>query len=562
MTMKNTKNSRQVLKNALKGLGVSALMTLPSFGLFAQHNFEFVNNGSVVSNFTTLSVWGDMHQLGNSLYRNDGTAQVQGNMYSSNTFQQRGNGTTVIQNLNVNGGQQQFIQGSYAVRGGQANVGVNDGSFYNLVLGNSQGVVWLNGTGEVADVRNSVDFQFGAAPVNRIITHNPSTLPTNGTGYSATFGIMNPSAGLGSMVDNTVTLNGNVSAVDNGYVQGRLRRAVSSAGGQYGFVLGLEPAGAGAARGMQYARIDLDANNYDVIYGLFEQGSDNTIAGSPGECGNAINYFGGLDHGEWYFNDITAAGAGTYQMWVWPQDDNYPANSSWFITKNDTILGLQNDCGTSPLGLDRNDFDGFGARSEFNLAAGSTALPVEIVDLFARPVENRYINVGWLTAMEIHSSHFEVERSLDLVGWNQVGSVDAAGNSSTLRRYGFDDVNVVAGIDYHYRLKYVDVDGSSNYTQSVTARLEPDQSYYGLNVWPNPVGDQGMQVTLGVQEDQEVRVEIYDAIGKQVWVGKEQLVAGNNEFHIPSNQLAHGSYHLKFVGKDFDASKKVIKINQ
>ena len=111
-------------------------------------------------------------------------------MYSDNLFQQRGGGTTRLINDDVNSGEMQFISGSYAVRGGQAAIGVNDGSFYNLELSNDQGVVWLNGTGNVADVRNNVDFNGpGAATVNRIITHDPAAIPTNGSGYTAVFGV-------------------------------------------------------------------------------------------------------------------------------------------------------------------------------------------------------------------------------------------------------------------------------------------------------------------------------------------------------------------------------------
>jgi len=107
-------------------------------------------------------------------------------------------------------------------------------------LANDQGIVWLEtnaiagSTPYVADVRNSVDYL--TTVYNRIITHNPLAIPANGSGYSAVFGIMNPAAGNGSAVDNTVTINGNMSGVDAGYVQGKLRKAINSGGGQYPFV--------------------------------------------------------------------------------------------------------------------------------------------------------------------------------------------------------------------------------------------------------------------------------------------------------------------------------------
>jgi hypothetical protein len=140
--------------------------------LSAQHSNELYNNGAIISiqSGATVNVRGDMHMIGGTL-TNAGTITVEGNLYSNTSFQQRGAGTVRIENANVNTGERQFISGSYAVRGGQAAIGVDDGSFYNLELNNDQGFVYLVGAGNVADVRNSVDFK-PALIRNTIVTHD------------------------------------------------------------------------------------------------------------------------------------------------------------------------------------------------------------------------------------------------------------------------------------------------------------------------------------------------------------------------------------------------------
>lgn len=262
--------------------------------VFAQHNNELYSDGALIHVEPGAEVYvrGDVHLVGTSTtLENNGLIQVEGNMYSNNTFQQRGTGTVRLYNENVNTGAPQFLDGSFAVRGGQAQIGVDDGSFYNLELANDQGIVYLIGTGNVADVQNSVDFAPAAASasVNKIITHDISSLPANGSGYSAVFGLMNSSAGLGNMSSNTVDLGGNMSPIDAGYIQGKFRRAVDPAGGIYGYPMGLEPAGPGTARGLQYVHLNLGANNYDVIEGYFQNGSTNIITGSPVQCLYAID---------------------------------------------------------------------------------------------------------------------------------------------------------------------------------------------------------------------------------------------------------------------------------
>ena len=69
-----------------------------------------------------------------SRLENYGFIEVEGNTYGTNLFQQRGTGTFRLYNRLVNSGQAQTIYGSnsYAVRGGQSSIGVDDGSFYNL----------------------------------------------------------------------------------------------------------------------------------------------------------------------------------------------------------------------------------------------------------------------------------------------------------------------------------------------------------------------------------------------------------------------------------------------
>ena len=231
--------------------------------LNAQHNNELYNYGALihVQAGAEVHVWGDVHMreaTGN--LQNNGLIKVQGHSYSDNLFQQSGTGTYRVENSDVNIGERQFIQGSYAVRGGQAQTGVNDGSFYDLELANDQGIVYLVGTGNIADVRNSVDYNIGATH-NRIVTHDIGATgaiiyPANGSAYSAVFGVMNPTAGLATQVDNSTSVGGNMSTFDAGYVQGNLRRAINAAGGQYGYVLGLEPAGAGAQRGHDPVRAE------------------------------------------------------------------------------------------------------------------------------------------------------------------------------------------------------------------------------------------------------------------------------------------------------------------
>lgn len=537
----------------------------------AQHNNEFYNNGSLVhvQAGAEVHVWGDMHNVqASGTLQNNGLIKVQGNSYSDNLFQQRGTGTYRIQNSDVNTGERQFISGSYAVRGGQAATGVNDGSFYNLELGNDQGIVYLVGTGNIADVRNSVNFNGPASPTtNRILTHDvgmvgPVVPPANGSGYTGVFGLMNPAAGIANMINNTVSTSGNMSAVDNGYIQGKLRRAIGPAGGQYGYIVGLEPSGAGAQRGMQYARVDIAANNYDVITTYFQTGSSNAFS-SMMECsGNWMNYFGGTDHGEWMFSDITGTGAGTYQMWVWPQDDNYPLGSVWAVSKDNALLGTANDCGPSPVGLSRAGYDGFSGPSEFDVVSAISILPIELLDIKATGIVD-HIDVIWNVATESNVSHYELERSETGYNFEFITSKQAVGTTTQLQTYAYSDYDVRYFQDYYYRVKAFDNDGDISYTPIVMANIKNANGGFSqemVSIYPNP-SSEDFSISIYSEESRELTMTVYSSIGQTVQVRSTLLQEGNTVMSVNSNEWSSGVYHIELVdvGSGQRVNKKFIK---
>ena len=546
--------------NSLKTT-ILPIMLLCSAFIFAQHNNEFYNNGALVHVQAGAEVYilGDQYEQVNSTLENYGLIQVHGNSYSSNTFQQRGTGTYRVQNSTANVGERQFISGSYAVRGGQAQTGVNDGSFYNLELANDQGIVYLVGTGNIADVRGAVNFWAGTFQ-NRIITHDVGitgalVYPANGSGYSAIFGIMNATSGLGSMTNNTVSLNGNMSGIDNGYIQGKFRRAINFAGGTFNYVMGVEPAGPLMQRGMQYVLINFGANNYDVVTGYFESGSSNATA--PGlECGgNTIDYFGGTDSGEWFFTD-NSGGAGTYQVQVWPQDDNLIAASVWMITKNNSYLGTANDCGPSPVALPRSGFNGF--NGEFGVAAPSSLLPIELIDINAVGIVD-HIDVTWNVASEVNLSHYELERSEDGNSFEHIANINPTGGANILQSYTYNDFDVRYFQDYYYRVRSVDFDGAFDYSPIVVAKIYSNGSGLDENavtIYPNPSFG-NFALSIYSSEMMNIEMEVHNSLGQVV--SSKQFVAqkGNTALNIESSEWAPAVYYVTL--RDTVTGQKITK---
>jgi hypothetical protein len=87
----------------------------------------------------------------------------------------------------------------------------------------------------------------------------------------------------------------------------------------------------------------------------------------------------------------------------------------------------------------------------------NTSLPVELIyfDGVGTPSFNRLI---WSTESEHNSDYFQIERSIDGVEWETIGTKSASGNSNTKIDYSFIDSFDDFVINY-YRLVQVDYNG-------------------------------------------------------------------------------------------------------
>jgi hypothetical protein len=138
----------------------------------------------------------------------------------------------------------------------------------------------------------------------------------------------------------------------------------------------------------------------------------------------------------------------------------------------------------------------------------------------------------WSTASEQNTKDFEVQHSTNTLSWTPLGSVMAAGNSTTTRQYSFTHATPFKGNVYnYYRILQRDLDGKFSYSK--IASLIYDEPGPDVFVYPNPATE---VVTVYLAESQDVR--LINVAGATVWRGT--LSAGRNQ--IPLTHLAKGVY--------------------
>lgn len=97
-----------------------------------------------------------------------------------------------------------------------------------------------------------------------------------------------------------------------------------------------------------------------------------------------------------------------------------------------------------------------------NFIPRHTALPVTLNFFKASKQQNTAL-LQWQTATEQNSKSFIVERSADGNIFIAIGNLQAAGNSTTIKSYSYEDAATLQGNNY-YRLKQVDADGKTAYS--------------------------------------------------------------------------------------------------
>jgi hypothetical protein len=192
--------------------------------------------------------------------------------------------------------------------------------------------------------------------------------------------------------------------------------------------------------------------------------------------------------------------------------------------------------------------------SQFAVGSNSAdnPLPVEFASFAARQTGANAVKLTWTTGSETGNAGFRVQRRQEpggrTGGWTDVGFVEGAGTTTEEQTYRFRDANLPYAADsVAYRLKQVDIDGSTQLTDPVVVERPGPQQLVLKKTAPNPARRQ-VTVQYAVPEDaQEVRMRLYDVLGRQVRTLDIGAKEGRHEQQIRVQGLASGVYLLRLT---------------
>jgi hypothetical protein len=179
----------------------------------------------------------------------------------------------------------------------------------------------------------------------------------------------------------------------------------------------------------------------------------------------------------------------------------------------------------------------------------SCPTPVTLIEYYAKRLNNGNVGVYWTTANEQNSSHFVIQRSFDLVSFENIGQVTAAGNSTQVINYQFIDHNAPP-VQIYYRI--VEIDNDDTHTNFNILSINGDTNNQ-ITVYPNPF--QG-QFIMNISNAKNFELMITDIIGRILY---QETIDSDLFIRKLGDLFPSGTYIVSIRSNEGILNQKMIK---
>ncbi len=197
---------------------------------------------------------------------------------------------------------------------------------------------------------------------------------------------------------------------------------------------------------------------------------------------------------------------------------------------------------------------GFGCAVNGALVPGYV-VPVELMSFEAVSLTNNEVELRWQTASETNNLRFDIMRSSDGDNFEKIGSVPGHGTTNEVHSYSFIDRDVNSG-DYYYRLKQVDIDGTTVETEKQHVNIPYPEKYELGDNYPNPFNP-STSIPFSLRDAGTVKITVYNIIGQEIKVvTNRQFTAGVHHVLFNGRGMATGVYFYRLEVNGLSFIKK------
>jgi hypothetical protein len=190
------------------------------------------------------------------------------------------------------------------------------------------------------------------------------------------------------------------------------------------------------------------------------------------------------------------------------------------------------------------DFGALGFTTLDDISNGISPLPVELTS-FSAYRKGGVVELRWQTATEQNNFGFEVQRREDDGAWTVITFVAGHGNSSSPKRYEYNDAIGTRHGDIAYRLMQIDRDGTTDYSSIALVRSTAVRGTGITDAYPNPFNPT-TTISFTLTGASSVRLTLFDAAGRAVHtiIDGTVMQEGSHSRMLGADGLPSGRYFV------------------
>ncbi len=407
----------------------------------------------------------------------------------------------------------------------------NDEDIYLDLNGNDLGALTVNLTGHEVIINSNVT-------LNGNLTFTSGNISTNA--YTLT-------------LSSSSTVSG---ADDSKHLNGTCAKTTSSTSA-FTFPVG---------DGTRYRPIILtpaasNSNTYSVEYNHSPH-SDVSIAG-----GSTINHISPQYH--WDINRTSGSDNATISV-AWTSSSTYGTENwnhdistmlwAYFDGSDWNSIGSTASGSSVNGSLTTSSVNSNWGNENFTLAATNATfppLPVDIIS-FNGQCDNNFPQIEFVVASQINNEFFTIERSVNLIDWEEVGYIAGGGTTNEIITYNWSEEALLNGTKY-YRLSLTDINDDVKYSNPIAIECENEIDFH---LYPNPAFNFiNIAFNFDYFQNEETNLNIRTLTGKIIKSVPVSLSKGYNNMEIDLKDLPKGIYLLTINSfQTFRLEKRFIKM--
>lgn len=173
-----------------------------------------------------------------------------------------------------------------------------------------------------------------------------------------------------------------------------------------------------------------------------------------------------------------------------------------------------------------------------------TPLSAEVV--FSAPLQAKELSFGnllkWKTSLEENVEQYDVEKSFNGIDFENIGTVEAITSNSGEKAYHFFDTKLGTQKSY-YRLKVVEADGTSSYSQTILIKKER-LNQFAVVAYSSVMAKNTFDLTLDAITEGQLEYALVSHKGELIYEEFQYLYPGLNEIQLSLQDLPEGAYKV------------------